>query len=348
MNQKRALVIRFSSLGDIVLLTPLFREIKREFPGVIIDFLTSTSFADVCANNPNIDKLIALDRTKGKNELSRIAKECSQKKYDYIFDAHGSLRSRLFRAKCFGLFNSFHHNTALIDKRSWKRNLLLTFKRNYLQEKIAQRTIYCRLLHQFGKITPFDDSTELFPGPSEKNTVDDLLKHHLQSSKKMIAIGPSASFKGKCWSQESFLQLSEELSRLNYQIILLGSSNDQEPKWISENAREKVLNLAGQLSYLESAELLSRCYLSISNDSAIVHISEAMDTPAIAIFGPTVAEFGFAPYLAKSRLLETDLPCRPCSRNGKGKCANKIQRQCLQDITLEQVLSTSLSILKES
>jgi len=347
MIQKRALVIRFSSLGDIVLLTPLFREIKKEFPGIITDFLTSTTFADVCANNPNIDNLIALDRTLGKNELAKVVKECSQQKYDYIFDAHGSLRSRLFRSKCFGLFNSFHHNTALIDKRSWKRNLLLKFKINYLQQKTAQRRIYCQLLNQFGKTTPFDDSTELFPGPKEKNSVDELLKDLPHTSKKLIAIGPSASFKGKCWPWESFLQLSEVLSRLNYQILLLGGPNDQEPGWMAANTQETFLNLSGRLSYLESAELLSRCCLSVSNDSAVVHISEAMGTPAIAIFGPTVAEFGFAPYLDKSRLLETSLPCRPCSRNGKGKCTNKIQRQCLKDITVEHALSTSLSILNE-
>ena len=103
MKIDRILVIRFSSLGDIILLSSLFKEIKKCFPKAEVDFLTSTTFSQVCSNNPHINRILALDRKNGSRELIRIIDEVRQSKYDLVLDAHQSLRSRLLLIKSFGI-----------------------------------------------------------------------------------------------------------------------------------------------------------------------------------------------------------------------------------------------------
>ena len=135
----RVLIIRFSSLGDIILLTPLFREIHKHFSGVKIDFLTSTTFAGVCANNPHINQIIALDRKKGISALNQFISQHPPDHYDLVIDAHRSLRSRLLMVKWLGIFNGFSQKTVLMDKRSFKRNILLHTGINLMTTAVSQR-----------------------------------------------------------------------------------------------------------------------------------------------------------------------------------------------------------------
>ncbi len=348
MNIRNILVIRFSSLGDIILLTPLFRELKKKFPQANIDFFTSTTFQSICLNNPNISTIIPLDRKKGNSELSRIVKLIKSKNYDLFFDAHYSLRSRLFLFRLFGARYFFNKSIKRIDKRSWKRNLLLSTKINLLENHISQREAYCRLLDDFSEKRSYQMETELFPSNDDKAKIRHILHQFNLEGKTLVAMGPGASFQGKCWPKENYLKLSEQLQASGFSIVLLGGADDSEPGWMVNNSKEKPLDLSGKLSFIESAALLKQCQLTISNDSAVFHLSEAVGTPAITIFGPTVKEFGYAPFLKDSRLIDISLPCRPCSRNGKGNCKNPIERQCLYDITVDLVFEQAFNVLKLS
>lgn len=345
MKKDRILVIRFSSLGDIILLTPLFREIKKVFPDSQVDFLTSTAFADICQNNPHINELIALDRKKGNLELSRVRELCRNKKYDLILDAHQSLRSRLLLWRWFGPLLPFKKNIVRINKRSFRRNLLLTTGVNMMKNSLSQREEYCSLIKNFTDSSQIDTRTELFPGVSEQERIKELILKNQLKEKTIVALGPGASFPGKCWPKENYLALIKLLQNKGVSVLLLGGKEDQEPKWIQDQCIEKPVNFAGELSFLETAEMLKYCQLVISNDSAIVHFGEAMGVPAIAVFGPTVREFGYAPFLAESKIVEVDLACRPCSRNGKGRCKRKIQRECLKDVSIEMVFAEVSQIL---
>ncbi|MBU2514057.1 glycosyltransferase family 9 protein [bacterium] len=347
MSIDRILIIRFSSLGDIILLTPLFRETRKRFPGSQIDFLTSTSFASVCRNNPNINNIIALDRKKGNRELNRVVEKIKQTDYDLILDGHQSLRSRLLLFKLFGIFGRLKKHIGLIDKRSIKRNILLLTKINLLKTAVSQREAYCQLLNPFCEDKLYDTSTELFPSKEDNNAVLDILHQSKTEGKTIIALGPSASFSGKCWPKEYFLELTNRFIERGFIVLLLGGPDDKEPNWIEENISKLVLNLAGKLSYLETAAILKYCSLSISNDSAIVHFAEAVKVPAFAIFGPTVKEFGYAPYRRNSRIFEIQLPCRPCSRNGKGDCKITLKRQCLKNISVESVWEQACRLLEK-
>lgn len=344
---KKILVVRFSSLGDIILATGLFRELKRLFPEAKIDFLSSTTFGSICANNPHINQLMLLDRAKGKDELNKMVKICQSNSYDLILDAHRSLRSRLFIFKYFKNLPWFRKTKVLkIDKRSWQRNLLLKFKINLLKEHISQREAFINMLTPFGDPEMMDNQTELFPGIKEQEKVANLMAKRDLSGHSIIAIGPSASSAGKCWPKEYFLDLIRQLQSKGHTIAVLGGKSDPEPLWLYENLAIKPINLAGELSFLESSEFLRHVHLAVSNDSAIVHLAEAVKTPAISIFGPTAKEFGFGPYRENSQLIGLDLPCRPCSRNGKGTCKNPIERQCMKEITVEMVAQAVENTLK--
>ncbi len=346
--RSRILIIRFSSLGDIILLTPLFREVKRCFPTVEIDFLTSTTFAGVCANNPHINQTSAIDRKNSQSELEHFISHHRPDDYDLVIDAHHSLRSRMFLLKWLGLFYRFRHKTATIDKRSFKRNLLLTTGINLMKNAVSQRNAYLNLIVPLVGSETLSAKTELFPGADDKQRAKEIIQKHGLEGKQLVAVGPGASFAGKCWPKESYLTLTDTLEQAGYPVILLGAGEESEPQWIFEHSSKPLLNLAGQLSYLETAALLEHCALVIANDSAVVHFAEAMNVPALAIFGPTVDEFGYGPFLEKSRTMEVELSCRPCSRNGKGRCTNPIERQCLRDITVDAVLKAALQIVTSS
>ena len=347
MNVKRILVIRFSSLGDIVLLTPVFRELKRQFKDSKIDFLTSSTFESVCDHNPHISSIIAFNRKNEASELSKIVSLLRNNNYDLIIDAHNSIRSRILLIKSFGLFYWRRSSIVSIDKRSWKRNLLLSFKINLLKNAISQRDAYCQLIPQADKSTILDSSTELFPNTNDQKRVKAILHDFNREGKLLVGLGPGASFAGKCWPKEKFLTLVSKLQEMDIAVVLLGGKEDEEAFWLESKSTPPVLNVAGRLSFLETAAMLKECKVSISNDSAIVHFSEAMGTPSIAIFGPTSKEFGYGPFLKDSRLLEISLNCRPCSRNGKGACQNPNIRQCLNDISLEMVIGAARMLLEK-
>ncbi len=345
MNVERILVIRFSSLGDIILLTPLFREIKKQFTNAKLDFLTTTTFDSVCENNPHLDSIISFERSNESAEIARITSLLKRNKYDLILDAHNSLRSRIILIRAFGFFYWLNSSIKSIDKRSWKRNLLLSFKINLLKQAISQKEAYCRLITRDQKNIPADCSSELFPSKQDQERVKVILHDFNFEGKTIVALGPGASFAGKCWPKEYYLELAQRFHKKDVSVLLLGGDKDQEPVWVEQNSQSPVLNMAGKLSYLETAAILQKCKLAISNDSAIVHFSEAVGTPAIAIFGPTVKEFGYAPFLKNSQLIDLSLSCRPCSRNGKGACRNLINRQCLVEIPVDRVFENAIKIL---
>jgi heptosyltransferase-2 len=250
--------------------------------------------------------------------------------------------------KWLGIFCGLSQKTVLMDKRSFKRNILLQTGINLMRNSVSQRDAYLNLIKSLTGSVELASSTELFPDRNEKERAAAIITKHQLQGKKVVALGPGASFQGKCWPRESFLELCESLQDNGYEVILLGSKDESEPSWIVKNSRKKPLNLAGALSFKETAAMLAHCHLVVSNDSAVVHFAEAMKVPALAIFGPTVKEFGYAPFLDQSRIMEIDLKCRPCSRNGKGRCTNSIQRQCLHEIQVDSVLKASLQILAGS
>ncbi len=340
VNPNKILVIRFSALGDLVLTSPIFRELKRVFPNTKITLLTSAEGGSVLKNNPHIDHFIWHKRKESYSELRSLIKYLKKENFELVYDAHRSLRSIWI---VWNLTKFVFHkktNTWVINKRSWQRILLVYFKINFLKNTSSQRQ---HLLLPLQKHTDLllNNHTELFPDQNTVKQIKSFLNNNNLLHKQYIAIGASASHPLKCWPIKYFKELISKLIKHDFPVVLVGGENETEDKRLEQDFSKTVINAAGKFSPLESAELLKHARIVITNDTSITHLAEAMHTPVIVLFGPTVREFGYLPFLKESKIIETKekLSCRPCSRDGRGKCINIKKLRCMTSITPDMVLS---------
>ena len=327
-------------MGDLVLTTPIFRELKRVFPDAEITLLTSSGTGSVLNNNPHIDHFIWHKRKESYSELNYLIKKLHKKKFDLVYDAHRSLRSIwiVWNLTRFG----FHKTPKvwLIKKRSLQRSILINFKLNFLKNTPPQRQhLLLPLQNQTSMV--LNNHTELFPDQNTVMQIKNFLNKNNLMQKKYIAIGASASYPLKRWPLKYFQELISKLIKQDCPVVLVGGANEPENTKLEHDFSGKVINAAGKFTPLESAELLRHARIVVTNDTSISHLAEAMQTPAIVFFGATVREFGYPPFLKESTIMETKekLSCRPCSRDGRGRCSNPDNLRCLTSITPEMVLS---------
>ena len=320
------LVIRFSAFGDIILLSVLFQAIKKNFPHSHLSFLTSHEFTDVHKHNPHIDTFFSYHR---KEKFSSLYQQLQQEKFDIVLDAHSSMRSRLLT------FLLKRKNKTIIlsqiKKYSWFRYFLIHTKLQWNNNFVPKRIAYLNMLTQIKKNADLSTQyTKIYFNNDDKHKTTLLLQH--KKNKPAIAISMGASYTGKMWLTDHWLQLIQHLS-LHFFLICVGGKGESSALDSQPTLKKNIADFCGKLSYTETACVLSQCDLTICNDTAILHLSEAVQTPVFAFFGPTVSQFGFAPFLPQSKLLEIDVPCRPCHAHGKLACTNPIYKKCLLEIT---------------
>ncbi|MDO9069228.1 MAG: glycosyltransferase family 9 protein, partial [Deltaproteobacteria bacterium] len=154
-----------------------------------------------------------------------------------------------------------------------------------------------------------------------------------------IAIAPGAHWHTKRWSAENYSKLISKLVNRESGIVIVGDKNDRAiAEEIIKASGANAINLCGLLDLAQLIYVLSKAKLLVTNDTGAMHIAEAAETPVVAIFGPTVRQFGFAPWRKESRIIETELDCRPCALHGSKKCP-KGHFNCMKLITTEQVLT---------
>jgi heptosyltransferase-2 len=340
------LLIRFSSLGDLVLTTPIYRELRKVYPNSRLTLLTSEGFGRVLENNPHLDEIIYHHRKETRNDLEKLIDQLRLQKFDLIYDIHNSLRSRWIGWQLKRHAPKPEH--WLIEKRTLARELQIRFGWGQFFNGKSQREQWLEPLrrHHTGALST---KTELFPSVADKNYVKAWLNQNDLQDKPFVCIGASASFPLKCWPLQNFKQLIENIIQSGISVVLVGTNGEIETEELAEYFRgsQNVFCAAGIFTILQSAALLEMANAVVANDTSIIHLAEAMRTPSIALFGPTVKEFGYAPMLAQSRLMETDLAlrCRPCSRTGKGTCKNRDQQICMYSISTQKVWDAAQLLL---
>ena len=340
------LLIRFSSLGDLVLTTPIYRELRKVYPDSRLTLLTSEGFGRVLENNPHLDEIIYHHRKETRNDLKELINQLRLQKFDLIYDIHNSLRSRWIGWQLKRHAPKPEH--WLIEKRTLARELQIRFGWGQFFNGKSQREQWLEPLqrHHTGTLST---KTELFPSVADKNYVKAWLNQNDLQDKPFVCIGASASFPLKCWPLKNFKQLIENIIQSGISVVLVGTNGEIETEELAEYFRgsQNVFCAAGIFTILQSAALLEMANAVVANDTSIIHLAEAMRTPSIALFGPTVKEFGYAPMLAQSRLIETDLAlhCRPCSRTGKGTCKNREQQICMYSISTQKVWDAAQLLL---
>lgn len=340
----RTLIIRFSSVGDIILTTPLVRSLRRAFPECRIDFLVKSAYADLLQGNPNVSRVMTFDGNKGIAGLCRLRKEIRAEGYDLILDLHDSLRSRYI---CAG-----QRGVRRYRKRKIARAVLVSWQRDVYHLFGGSPPVIERYLETVRDLGVRDDGQgpELFPSPGDVAAAGTLLK---DAAAGWVGVSPSARHDTKVWPPERFASAALSLARdRGFGVVLLGGPDDVarcgavEALLRAGSPGMPVVNAAGRLTLLQSAALMDRCAVVLANDSGLMHVATARRRPLVAVFGSTVRQLGFAPYGRQSIVVErSEVLCRPCTGIGRARCPQGHFR-CMLDISDDQVVAAASTLLR--
>ncbi len=317
-NINRILIIRFSSLGDLILTTPFVRSLKNKYPHLEIDFLCRKEYEDVLLHNPNLNSLLCLTRADSINEIrERIRKN----KYDLIIDLQNNLRSRLISS----FLSKFKRK---IKKPSIKKILLVKSKINLLKERISIPDRYGLALNKF----ELDKKgAEVFLPSGSKTT--------LSKDKNYVGLCPGSKHFTKKWPTDYYIECGKKFRKLGYEIVIFGGKDDKEDCVKVSEGIGDCLNLCNENDLFQTAIDMKSCSMIVCNDSGLMHLAAAMNVPLIALFGSTVREFGFSPYRSPNLILENNsLSCRPCSHIGRNECPLE-HFKCLRDISPDNLIA---------
>jgi lipopolysaccharide heptosyltransferase II len=334
---ERILVIRLSSLGDILLTTPVLRVLREYCPAAQLDFLTKAAYRDVLRSNPCVDHLLLWEPQQGLREMLRRLR---QTRYDIVVDLHRTLRSRL-------LYRGLLAERKLAyTKRTIRRALLVHLGWNTLRAMTPVPELYMAPLRCLGMTAPLPP-LELHLTAESQEAMQAYLQQELPESRMrpLVAVAPGAHWSTKRWPVERFAVVAQTLAQTQQAaVVVLGSAEDRQlAQQLCQQLSVPVLNSTGKLSLMHTAALLQQCHLLLSNDSGLMHMAAALRVPVVAIFGPTVQEFGFYPFTAFAQVVSAAIACRPCSTKGSTRCPRG-HHQCMQQVTVAHVLAAASKI----
>lgn len=302
------LIIRFSSIGDIVLTTPVVRCIKQQVENAEIHYVTKAGFRSLLENNPYIDKLHLLK----DDEWNPLLNALKEEKFDCIIDLHKNLRSHKIKS-ALKKVPAYSFNKLNIQK--W---LLTALKINTLPDKhIVDR--YLETAASFGVVNDGKGLDYFIP---EKDVVDYTqlpMTHH--AGFYGVVIGAALNTK-----KLPLEKLKELCSKINHPIVLLGGKEDQSNgDTIAAIDTFKIYNACGKFNINQSADLVRKSKLIITHDTGLMHIAAALKKPIISIWGNTVPAFGMTAYFGNFKVDNIiaevhHLACRPCSKIGFNRC----------------------------
>ncbi len=356
-NPGKILIIRFSSIGDIMLTTPVIRCLKQQ-TGAEIHYLTKEKYLPLLEHNPYIDRIYTINDT-----LETVLQKLNDEKYDYFIDLHKNLRSRFVRM-------ALRSTTYSFNKLNFEKWLLVNFKVNRLPA-ISVVDRYMQAVAAFGVV---NDGQGLdyflhpnFPEPrgfgAGKPRTSNFKLPPIAIGAKLppIAIGAKpqtsnyvafaigAAHQTKRLPTDKIVQICKGLT---LPVVLLGGENEfDEGEIIVSQSGEKVANLCGLLSLHESAQLIMNSSLVITHDTGMMHIAAAFQKDILSIWGNTVPVFGMYPYYKKGVERNTffevqGLSCRPCSKIGFQNCP-KGHFRCMHEQEPEAIINKAESILKQ-
>jgi len=325
---KKILIIRFSSFGDIVQSMTAAVVLKQLYPQAEIHWLTKKNFSPLVGLLPQVSSIIGLDGHQGIKGLLKLGLSLRHEKYDLIYDAHNNLRSAVLRLMLGGIFIARSYQKLLVrPKYRWKRFLLFKFKINKFPWPFKGMQSY---------VDPLQVLTdkEQMAMPARFNFPIELENKFKNSlPQEFITLCPSAAWEMKRWPLEHWKELVKLLHR--YHVVLLGGPEDTFLQQIRQLYPERITNLAGLCDLVESSYVISRSSLVISADTGLIHVADLLGVKGLSLIGPTA--FGFCSF-ANIKTLEVDLSCRPCSKDGSGRCSRQIYQECMTSISPHHVL----------
>jgi len=322
----KILILRFSSIGDIVLTTPVVRCVKEQVPGAQVHYCTKQAFSGILENNPYVDKVHVLGESLGE-----LVQRLKAEEFDYIVDLHNNLRTRIIKARLGKPGRSF-------NKLNYEKWLMVNFKRNRLPDV----HIVDRYLAAAAALGVEDDGRGLDYFIPAKDEVDlQTLPTPFQGG-NYVAFAIGAQHYTKRLPTERIIELCE---RLNKPVVLLGGKEDAatgeeiaahfDTQQTTHGTR--IYNACGKYNLNGSAWLVRQAELVVSHDTGLMHIAAALGKDIISVWGNTIPEFGMYPFRTRYKVLQVEgLSCRPCSKIGYKKCP-KGHFKCMRAISFEDL-----------
>ena len=333
------LIIRLSSIGDILLTTPFVRQVKSQIPEANLYYVIKNEYSELISQNPHISSVFEINTASGKHPLKALGEKLKREDFDYVFDLHNNLRSNYLRRVIPARTKSYIHKDKI------RQTALVRLKINLYK---TIRTIPERYLDVGAPAGIVDDrgGLEIFWNEeTEANAIRFMCDKGINPEDKTIALAPGAGFYTKRWPPDYFAQLIDMINAQGrFNILILGGEHERlTGKYLG--AKENVYDFTAGPSLLQTAVFLSKTAVLISNDSGVMHMATAVKTPVVAMFGSSVRELGFFPYRSKNTVLEMiDLKCRPCSHVGRNKCPRN-HFKCMNEITPGMVFKAATKYL---
>ena len=326
MNPKRILLIRLSSLGDIVLTTPAIRAVREHFPKAYIAMLVGKQSIDVVAENPHLNDVIPYDRTaKDKNtgEMLRVLAELRQQQFDMSIDFQRKFRTSLLAYLC--------HIPCRVGYHQWSGMLCTIRVPDTVKGHAIDRNL--NLLRTTGIHT--DDRTmELFISEEDEKYASRVLKDAEVTSKQpILGMFPGAGWILRQWMPERFAAVGDLAAQhFGARVLIFGSPQEQDlVVEVASYMTSNPITLTG-LKIRQLAALIGECDVFVTNDTGPMHISVAMKTPTVALFGPGNHK-KFQPLGFAHTTIRHPMPCSPC-KQFTDKCTDNI---CMKTISVEEV-----------
>lgn len=320
MSKVKFLLIRFSSIGDIVLTSPVVRMLKEQVENAEVHFLTKKNFSEIVKHNPYIDEVHLFDNNL--KETVNILRDCF---FDYIIDLHHNLRTYRIKKRLGVLAFSFNK----INVEKW---LYVNFKIN----KLPDKHIVDRYLESVSLFDINNDNKGLDFFIPEKDEVDiNILPSSFRKGFVGLVIGAQHYTK-----RLTVRQLIKLCKIIKYKIVIMGGKGDlKEAEKIKKELGDNIFNACGKFNINQSASLVKQAKLIITHDTGLMHIAAAFGKIIFSIWGNTVPEFGMYPYMAdkRSEIFQLEnLKCRPCSKIGHSKCPKK-HFKCMENIDVQKI-----------
>ncbi len=328
----KALIIRFSSIGDIVLTTPVVRCLKHQHPDWEVHYLTKASFGTLLTSNPYIDKIHTLG-----NDLDVVIEVLKKEKYDYVVDLHHNLRT--LRVK-----KALNVKSFAFPKLNIQKWFLTNLKMNFMPDKsIVER--YFEAVRPLG-VHNDGKGLDYFLPDNKKLGNNDIPMSHWGGYVGCVIGG---SYNTKKLPLDKW---KEFCAKVPYPVILLGGPEDQHDGLeIAEQDKIKIYNSCGKFDINESAELVKIARVIVSNDTGLMHIAAAYQKPIISLWGNTSPDMGMFPYYGYNNLKDRVAPqsiilenkllnCHPCSKIGYNNCPKghfKCMKELDMDVAIEGV-----------
>lgn len=305
----KILVVRFSSIGDIVLTSPVVRCIKQQLPGTELHYLTKKSFEAIVSNNPYVDRTFTIEKS-----VDEVLTQLKAEKYDFLVDLHNNIRT-------FSLKRKLRVPNAAFPKLHVPKWLLVNFK-------VRMKPDVHVVDRYFEAVKPLKVINDGLPCDFFTSPEDDARYLNFGLEKGgYISFAIGAQFATKRLPVHKMIEL---VGKLKQPVALLGGGMDTATgEMICEALpSQQIINTCGKLSLRESAGMVKYAAVLLTHDTGLMHIASAFEVPIVSVWGNTVPAFGMYPYFPRKKegfsIHEVnDLPCRPCSKIGFQSCPKK-------------------------